>query len=104
MAAISSEQFQQLITLVYVLIGLLGALAFVGVGGLIAFARGNKETLRLAFQSASPETQQLIRTLVKEINDAADLAVEVTTPGDTSGQTTTTTTTTLSAEPVTPQG
>ncbi len=103
MQNINSEQLQQILTLMYVLAISLVVLATVGLSAAVVVLRQNKAMLQMLFQSASPETQKLLRGIAAGVNEVADLAVEVTNPDKPSAAVTTTTTTTTSAEPIPPK-
>lgn len=82
MENLNPEQVQQLFTLLYVMASALVVLAFTGIGAAVMVLRQNKTLLQMLFESASPETQKLLRNIAVGVNDIADLAVEVTNPGE----------------------
>ncbi len=81
MTTLSLETVQallNLVTLVAVLVLALAALGTAGLAGLFLTLRQNGRLLEHLYQSASPETQKLIRDIVLAVQQGADLAEELT--------------------------
>ena len=78
MENINVETAQQFINLVSIVVLALIALFTVGFGGFILIIRQNRDMVEKLYLSASPETQALIRDIVKYAKELATVADEVT--------------------------